>query len=194
MREFNAVVLGAGGVGKSALVVRFTQDQFLDTYDPTIEEAYSKTWTVDDELVQLDVLDTAGAEQFTAITELYIKAATGFVLVFSLIQEASLKEVSNLRTQIARVKGVSEADVPLVVVGTKSDLVYEREVQPETLKELSYQWTVPFYETSAKKNSHVQEAFDDLVRQMRTQETRQLLDHRKRVKRPKRKPKTCVVM
>jgi len=50
MREFNAVVLGAGGVGKSALTVRFMRDEFLENYDPTIQEEYRKTIEVDGEL------------------------------------------------------------------------------------------------------------------------------------------------
>jgi len=166
MREFNVVVLGAGGVGKSALTVRFTQDIFLENYDPTIEEEYRRIITVDGRMCQLEVLDTAGAEQFTALNELYIKSGRGFVLVFSLTQEASLREVENLRQQIYRIKGGSTS-VPIVVVGTKSDLVNEREVQLSTLTSLSQRWNLPFFETSAKKNLHVTDVFEDLVRQMR---------------------------
>jgi len=166
MREFNVVVLGAGGVGKSALTVRFTQDVFLENYDPTIEEEYRRLVTVDGITSQLEVLDTAGAEQFTALNEVYIKSGRGFVLVFSLTQEASLREVDNLRQQIYRIKGGSTT-VPIVVVGTKSDLVNEREVQLSTISNLSQRWNLPFFETSAKKNWHVSEVFEDLIRQMR---------------------------
>jgi len=166
MREFNVVVLGAGGVGKSALTVRFTQDVFLENYDPTIEEEYRRLVKVDGVTSQLEVLDTAGAEQFTALNEVYIKSGRGFVLVFSLTQEASLREVDNLRQQIYRIKGGSTT-VPIVVVGTKSDLVNEREVQLSTISNLSQRWNLPFFETSAKKNWHVSEVFEDLIRQMR---------------------------
>jgi len=110
MREFNVVVLGAGGVGKSALTVRFIQDVFLENYDPTIEEEYRRIVAVDGIMSQLEVLDTAGAEQFTALNEVYIKSGRGFVLVFSLTQEASLREVDNLRQQIYRIKGGSTID------------------------------------------------------------------------------------
>lgn len=106
MRHFNVVVLGAGGVGKSALTVRFVQDVFVENYDPTIEEAYRRILDIDGVKTSLEVLDTAGAEQFTALKELYIKSGQGFVLVFSLTQEASLRELNNLRQQIHRVKGM----------------------------------------------------------------------------------------
>jgi len=167
MRQFKVVVLGAGGVGKSALTVRFIQDVFLENYDPTIEEAYRRTITLDGETSSLEVLDTAGAEQFTSLNEVYIKAGKGFVLVFSLTQEASLKEVDHLRKQIYRIKGGEPGTIPIVVVGTKLDLVNEREVHRNSIQNLASRWGMPFYETSSKRNWHISEVFEDLVRQMR---------------------------
>ncbi|KII89608.1 hypothetical protein PLICRDRAFT_557532 [Plicaturopsis crispa FD-325 SS-3] len=165
MRQFNVVVLGAGGVGKSALTVRFVQDVFLDTYDPTVEEQYRRILHVEDVPYALEVLDTAGAEQFTALNEVYIKSGRGFVLVFSLTQEATLREVDNLRRQIYSIKG-GDTTVPIVVVGTKLDLTNEREVQRSTIEALAKRWGLPFYETSAKRNWHIGEVFEDLVKQM----------------------------
>jgi len=133
------------------------------------------------------VLDTAGAEQFTSLNEVYIKSGRGFVLVFSLTQDASLKEVDNLRKQIYRIKG-GDAGVPIVVVGTKLDLVNEREVQRSTIQSLSGRWDLPFYETSAKRNWHVTDVFEDLLRQMRI---RYPADP---VKKKKKRGSGCVVM
>ncbi|KAF8485867.1 small GTPase superfamily [Russula ochroleuca] len=166
MREFNAVVLGAGGVGKSALTVRFMRNEFVESYDPTIQEEYRKTVDVDGELTWLELLDTAGAEQFTALNELYITAGRGFVLVFSLTLEASLREVTSLRQQILRIKG-ENSRVPMVLVGTKLDLTSEREVSRTHIEELAARWKIPVYETSAKRDWDVSPAFEDLVRQMR---------------------------
>ncbi|KAJ3754634.1 small GTPase superfamily [Lentinula raphanica] len=207
MAQFKVVVLGAGGVGKSALTVRFIQGVFLENYDPTIEEEYRRSISVDGipttvrrfpsflhsaqitlsihHSTVLEVLDTAGAEQFTSLNEVYIKAGKGFVLVFSLTQEASLKEVDHLRKQIYRIKGES-GPIPIVVVGTKLDLVNEREVHRNTIQALASRWNLPFYETSSKRNWHITEVFEDLVRQMRA---------RYPPKEPKkRKPSTCLVM
>ncbi|KAI0313179.1 rap 1A [Amylostereum chailletii] len=166
MREFKAVVLGAGGVGKSALAVRFIHDEFVEVYDPTIDEAYRRPVTVDDELFMIEVLDTAGAEQYITLNEMYIRTGRGFILVFSLTQEASLREIETLRQQIYRIKG-EDSRVPIILVGTKLDLNLEREVPLSTIQEISARWDVPYFETSAKRNWHVQEAFLALVRQMR---------------------------
>ncbi|KAF8651002.1 hypothetical protein AX16_004988 [Volvariella volvacea WC 439] len=168
MRNYNIVILGAGGVGKSALTVRFIRNVFLEDYNPTIEEEYRRNITLDGETSSLEIMDTAGAEQFMSLNEVYIKAGHGFILVFSLTQEASLKELENLRQQIFRIKG-TEKGIPIVVVGTKLDLVNEREVQREAIQPLAARWGLPFYETSAKRDWHVNDVFEDLLRQMRTQ-------------------------
>jgi len=131
------------------------------------------------------VLDTAGAEQFTAFNEFYIKKGMGFILVFSLTQEATLREVDNLRQQIYRIKG-GGAKVPIVVVGTKSDLIAEREVQKATMQAFSMRWDLPFFETSSKRNWGVTDVFEELVRQMRERYP----DDPKR----KKKKNQCIVM
>ncbi|KAH8981583.1 small GTPase superfamily [Lactarius hatsudake] len=191
MREFNAVVLGAGGVGKSALTVRFMRGEFVENYDPTIQEEYRRSIEVDGELTWLEVLDTAGAEQFTALNELYITSGRGFVLVFSLTLEASLREVTSLRQQILRIKGESSG-IPMVLVGTKLDLTNEREVSSATLQELAARWKIPVYETSAKRDWDVREAFEDLVRQMR--EYYPVEPPKKKKKRGLRGKSPCIMM
>ncbi|KAF5342498.1 hypothetical protein D9611_001692 [Ephemerocybe angulata] len=186
MRTYKTVVLGAGGVGKSALTVRFVRDVFVENYDPTIEEEYRRTVTVDGQLSSLEVLDTAGAEQFTSLNEVYIKSGLGFVLVFSLTQEVTLKEVDNLRKQIYRIKG-GDTSIPIVIVGTKLDLVNEREVPRSTIQSLSNSWDLPFYETSAKRNWHVGDVFEDLLRQMRAR-------YPSEPPSPRKKNKSCTLM
>ncbi|KAJ1307428.1 hypothetical protein OPQ81_001530 [Rhizoctonia solani] len=167
MRTYSAIVLGAGGVGKSSLTLRLVEGAFFDGYDPTIEEVYSKPLKVDGELCLLQITDTAGAEQFTAVNEYYLKSARGFILVFSLTQAASVREVENLRTQIYRVKGHGAAQIPMVLVGTKADLASDREVSRETMQALADKWNIPYYETSAKRNWGVSNVFEDIVRQMK---------------------------
>lgn len=60
MREYKIVVLGSGGVGKSALTVQFVQGIFVEKYDPTIEDSYRKQMEVDGQQCMLEILDTAG--------------------------------------------------------------------------------------------------------------------------------------
>ncbi|AET37636.1 Ras family GTPase RSR1 Ecym_1407 [Eremothecium cymbalariae DBVPG len=165
MRDYKLVVLGAGGVGKSCLTVQFVQGEYLDTYDPTIEDSYRKSMEIDDKAFDLEILDTAGVAQFTAMRELYIKSGMGFLLVYSVTDRQSLGELMELREQILRIKDSKR--VPMVLVGNKADLQQERVISVEEGIDVSSRWgKVPFYETSALLKSNVHEVFIDLVRQI----------------------------
>ncbi|KAL3231706.1 Ras-related protein RSR1 [Nakaseomyces bracarensis] len=165
MRDYKLVVLGAGGVGKSSLTVQFVQGVYLDTYDPTIEDSYRKTIEIDNKVFDLEILDTAGVAQFTAMRELYIKSGMGFLLVYSVTDRDSLRELMELKEQVLRIKDSER--VPMVLVGNKADLVDDRRITVEEGIGVSSQWgKVPFYETSALLRSNVDEVFVDLVRQI----------------------------
>uniref|UniRef100_A0A8B9PD30 RAP2C, member of RAS oncogene family n=1 Tax=Apteryx owenii TaxID=8824 RepID=A0A8B9PD30_APTOW len=91
MREYKVVVLGSGGVGKSALTVQFVTGTFIEKYDPTIEDFYRKEIEVDSSPSVLEILDTAGTEQFASMRDLYIKNGQGFILVYSLVNQQSFQ-------------------------------------------------------------------------------------------------------
>ncbi|KAI9497233.1 ras related protein 1b [Zychaea mexicana] len=168
MREYKLVVLGSGGVGKSALTVQFVQSIFVEKYDPTIEDSYRKQVEVDGQQCMLEILDTAGTEQFTAMRDLYMKNGQGFLLVFSITSMVTLNDLHELREQILRVK--DSENVPIVLVGNKCDLEEERMVSREQGMMLSQQWGgKPFYETSARYKINVDEVFFDVVRQINKQ-------------------------
>lgn len=164
MREYKIVVLGSGGVGKSALTVQFVQGIFVEKYDPTIEDSYRKQVEVDGQQCMLEILDTAGTEQFTAMRDLYMKNGQGFVLVYSITAQSTFNDLQDLREQILRVKDTD--DVPMVLVGNKCDLEDERVVGKELGKNLANQFNCAFMETSAKAKINVNDIFYDLVQQI----------------------------
>lgn len=164
MREYKIVVLGSGGVGKSALTVQFVQGIFVEKYDPTIEDSYRKQVEVDGQQCMLEILDTAGTEQFTAMRDLYMKNGQGFVLVYSITAQSTFNDLMDLREQILRVKDTD--DVPMILVGNKCDLEDERVVGKEQGLNLARQFNSAFTETSAKQKINVHEVFHDLVRQI----------------------------
>ena len=110
-------------------------------------------------------LDTAGTEQFTAMRELYMKQGQGFLLVFSITSMSSLHELAELREQIIRIK--DDENIPLVIVGNKSDLEEDRVVSRARAFQVSQLWgNAPYYETSARRRANVDEVFIDLCRQI----------------------------
>ncbi|KAI9545219.1 Ras- protein Rap-1b [Dissostichus eleginoides] len=156
MREYKLVVLGSGGVGKSALTVQFVQGIFVEKYDPTIEDSYRKQVEVDGQQCMLEILDTAGTEQFTAMRDLYMKNGQGFALVYSITAQSTFNDLQDLREQILRVKDTE--DVPMILVGNKCDLEVERVVGKDSGSGLARQWnSCAFLETSAKSKINVNE-------------------------------------
>ncbi|KAL2161303.1 hypothetical protein VTH06DRAFT_8523 [Thermothelomyces fergusii] len=163
-REFNVVVLGAGGVGKSCLTAQFVHNEWIEAYDPTIEDSYRTQRSVDGRQVVLEILDTAGTEQFVAMRDLYMKTGHGFLLVFSIASKTSFEELEMLRDDIIRVK--DDEDIPIVIVGNKADLEDQRAVDRAKAFSLSQRWNAPYYEASARTRTNVDEVFIDLCRQM----------------------------
>lgn len=158
---YHFVVMGAGGVGKSALTIQFVNRQFEPKYDPTIEDRYQKVLEYKSIPCFLEILDTAGQETFSAMRELYMKNGEGFILVYSITNHRSLEALDAIRGGICRHKNTT--DVPMILVGNKCDLENKREVQTSEGKEVAKSWKVPFLEASAKKDLHVQEIFFTLL-------------------------------
>jgi GTPase KRas protein len=164
-REYKLVVVGGGGVGKSCLTIQLIQSHFVDEYDPTIEDSYRKQCIVDEEVALLDVLDTAGQEEYSAMREQYMRTGEGFLLVYSITSRESFDEIRTFQQQILRVK---DKDVfPMVVVGNKLDLASERRVSIEEGRMLADEFRCQFLETSAKTNTNVEQAFFEVVRAIR---------------------------
>ncbi|KAF1840187.1 ras-domain-containing protein [Cucurbitaria berberidis CBS 394.84] len=163
-REYHIVVLGSGGVGKSCLTAQFVQNVWIESYDPTIEDSYRKVIDVDGRHVVLEILDTAGTEQFSKRRELYMKTGQGFLLVFSITSASSFHELIELREQIGRIK--DDDNVPMVLIGNKSDLEDDRAVPRPRAFAVSRDWNIPYFEASARRRANVDEAFVDLCRQI----------------------------
>ncbi|VDO71712.1 unnamed protein product [Haemonchus placei] len=88
------VVVGGGGVGKSALTIQFIQQYFVQDYDPTIEDSYTKQCFVDEDLCKMEVLDTAGQEEFCTMREQYLRSGNGFLIVFAVTDRNRSESVS----------------------------------------------------------------------------------------------------
>lgn len=174
MREYKVVVLGSGGVGKSALTVQFVSGTFMEKYDPTIEDFYRKEIEVDGTSQVLEILDTAGTEQFASMRDLYIKNGQGFVIVYSVTSQQTFQDIKNMQEQIIRVKGTDK--VPILLVGNKIDIHHLREVSTLEGMALAHQWSSPFLEASAKDRLNVDNIFVEIVREMNFNQEKKVLN------------------
>ncbi|VDN18617.1 unnamed protein product [Gongylonema pulchrum] len=171
MTEYKLVVVGDGGVGKSALTIQLIQNHFVEEYDPTIEDSYRKQVVIDGETCLLDILDTAGQEEYSAMRDQYMRTGEGFLLVFAINEAKSFENVTQYRDQIRR--------VPMVLVGNKCDLA-QRMVETRAIMDASRSLGMPAVETSAKTRMGVDDAFYTLVREIRKHKERQCVKPRKK--------------
>ncbi|MED6273461.1 hypothetical protein CHARACLAT_006611 [Characodon lateralis] len=104
MTEYKLVVVGAGGVGKSALTIQLIQNHFVDEYDPTIEDSYRKQVVIDGETCLLDILDTAGQEEYSAMRDQYMRTGEGFLCVFAINNYKSFEDVHLYRYTMSKKK------------------------------------------------------------------------------------------
>jgi len=165
VQEYKIVMLGSGGVGKSALTVQFVSGIFVENYDPTVEDSYRKQISLENDPYMLEILDTAGTEQFTSMREIYMKNGEGFILVYSVISQTTFKDLDDIHAQVLSVKDSDK--VPMVLAGNKCDLEEKRVVRKEDGQAKATSFNVQFFETSALKKINVDEMFYHLVRQMR---------------------------
>ncbi|KAK2945641.1 putative GTPase HRas [Blattamonas nauphoetae] len=164
--EYKIVVLGGGGVGKSALCIQFIMKKFVAEYDPTIEDQYRMQTTIDGETCYLDILDTAGQEDFSSIQDQYMSSGDGFLLVYAVDSKQSFDEVQKLKEKILTIK--EKPKVPIVVCANKDDLAPNYHVVTKQQgNDMTGKWGCVFKETSAKTRQNVEEAFHDLVREIR---------------------------
>ncbi|GFU57717.1 ras-related protein R-Ras2 [Trichonephila clavipes] len=159
-QTYKLVVVGGGGVGKSALTIRFIQSYFVVDYDPTIEDSYTKQCVIDGQVARLDILDTAGQEEFSAMREQYMRSGEGFLLVFSVTDSNSLDEMYRFHKQILRVKDRDE--FPMLLVANKCDLEAQRVVPPCEIAQRAQQLKIPYVECSAMQGRNVDNAFMSL--------------------------------
>ncbi|XP_038029469.1 GTP-binding protein Rheb isoform X3 [Anas acuta] len=128
--------------GKSSLTIQFVEGQFVDSYDPTIENTFTKLITVNGQEYHLQLVDTAGQDEYSIFPQTYSIDINGYILVYSV-------------TSIKR--------IPIMLVGNKKDLHMERVISYEEGKALAESWNAAFLESSAKENQTAVDVFKRII-------------------------------
>ncbi|KAJ1733640.1 hypothetical protein LPJ72_002766 [Coemansia sp. Benny D160-2] len=163
--EYKVVMLGSGGVGKSMLTTKYINGTFSEEYDPTIEDSYRKQCDVDGEPCMLEILDTAGQEEYAAMRDYQIRTGDCFVIVYSITDLDSFEEAKVIARRIPEIKEMDH--VPMVLVGNKCDKP-DRGVMTRDGITLARKIHSGFYEASARENIRVDDVFVQCVRRIKT--------------------------
>ncbi|CAL8096059.1 unnamed protein product [Calicophoron daubneyi] len=160
------IMVGSGGVGKSALTLEFMYNEFMKDYEPTKADSYRKKLTLDGEEVQIDILDTAGQEEYVAIRENYFRSGEGFILVYAIDDPESFKELPIFCEQVYRAKNTDK--LPMILVANKKDLKNSTNASlVQAGAEFADKRHIPFLETSALNGDNVERVFLDIARDIR---------------------------
>ncbi|XP_070498555.1 GTP-binding protein Rheb homolog [Chironomus tepperi] len=157
MKVRNLAIMGYRSVGKSSLSIQFTEGQFVDSYDPTIERTFAKSIRMNNTDYEIKLVDTAGQDEYSIFPAQYSMDYHGYVLVYSITSQKSFEVIKIIYDKLVDVMG--KPYVPVVLVGNKTDLHQERAVTFDEGKRLAENWKAIFLETSAKQNESVDEIF-----------------------------------
>ena len=150
-------VLGKTLVGKSALTFRFIKDRFPNEHDTTIEDQYTVPTQIDGIECRLEILDTAGQDDYQTMLDTWINSVDGYILVYSIDDKDSFNSTRMRYERIVKNKGRS--NYSMIIVGNKCDLESKREVSREEAEKYCMGLGVDFLETSALNKINVKESF-----------------------------------
>lgn len=155
------LVLGAPGVGKSAMIMRFKDDIFLDYYEPTIQTTIKKMLKFNNEQVELEILDIDGQTEYTIFSfSKFSFGIHGYILCYSIENRQSFDLMNIIHSKLAALVG---RDVPKVLVANKYDLNNRRELSYEEGKALAKSINCEYIECSAKSNANIQKIFHTVL-------------------------------
>lgn len=175
------LLLGDSGVGKTSILFQFTNNKFLELNNiPTIGVDYQvKMLDIEGTRIKLQIWDTSGQEKFRTITKSYYRGAQGILVVFDVTRRDMF---SLTKYWINSIKELAATDVEIALVGNKCDL--EKKVTKEEAVEFANEYNIPYFETSAKDNSNIDEVFIYLAKKI----------HKKNVSSPPKKVKTIDII
>lgn len=158
------VLMGQGGVGKTAMVLRYTTGDFNEQYMPTIGDMYTKDVEVNGAPRHVEIDDTAGQEAYADLKKEKMSTGDGYILVYSITDDTTFAKLDRVREEIMRAQG--GRPVPIFLVGTKKDLAGDRAVSDKERVAKSRQWNCQSYEVSAKSNDGIDEVFERMIQQV----------------------------
>jgi len=159
------LLIGDSGVGKSCLLLRFSDDSFIPSFITTIGIDFKiRTIELEGKRIKLQIWDTAGQERFRTITTAYYRGAMGILLVYDVTDE---KSFNNIRNWIRNIEQHATESVNKMLIGNKCDMVEKKVIDTEKGKALAEEYGIKFLETSAKNSTNVEDAFITLAKDIK---------------------------
>ena len=163
-KSYKILVLGEIAAGKTCLIIRYTNGNFKEDSISTIGvDVKSKDVTVNKVKYKLNIWDTAGQEKFYSIGKTYYNGVNGIVIAFDLSEEGAIKKLNGWLSKLK--ENIDSTVIPIVIAGTKCDLK-NIQIKKEAINVIASLHKSKYFETSAKNNINVDEAFQYLAEEI----------------------------
>eukprot|EP01100_Stratorugosa_tubuloviscum_P007242 TRINITY_DN302_c3_g1_i1.p1 TRINITY_DN302_c3_g1~~TRINITY_DN302_c3_g1_i1.p1 ORF type:complete len:196 (-),score=59.72 TRINITY_DN302_c3_g1_i1:77-664(-) len=161
---FKLLFIGDSGVGKSCLLIRFTDDSYTESYISTIGVDFKiKTLTIDGKTIKLQIWDTSGQERFRTITSSYYRGAHGIIIVFDLTDRVSFRNVLQWLSEVDR---HANENICKMLAGNKCDLSNKIVITDEEVNEFTSAHEIDYIQCSAKNSTNVEQLFIQLAQKI----------------------------
>lgn len=161
-KQRKIAIVGSRAVGKSSLTVQFVDGHFVESYYPTIENTFSKVIRYKNQEFATEIIDTAGQDEYSILNSKHFIGIHGYMIVYSVASKQSFEMARIIRDKI--LNHLATENVPLVIVGNKSDLRPEqRQVTPDDGRALATEFKCAWTEASARYDENVQKAFELMI-------------------------------
>jgi len=190
---YKIILVGESGVGKSSILVRFTDNTFTPHFAPTLGVDFNVKTIRNKETgqtVKLQLWDTAGQERFKSITQTFYRGSHGVIVVYDVTDPKSFDRCKNW---VEDINQNTQDGMIIILVGNKSDLTSQKKVSTEQGQALADSLNIKFLETSAKENFGVTQVFDMLVQDIEAtmKNTEQVKERQMNLNDPTTQKKSC---
>ncbi|HUY01081.1 MAG TPA: Rab family GTPase [Candidatus Deferrimicrobium sp.] len=159
--HYKIIVVGDGGVGKTTLILKYTEKRFRESYISTI----GVQWTVKEvnyegKEIKLIIWDVGGQEIYKKIRTNFYEEGNAAIIVFDLTDPGSFDHVETWMKEVQTFCGA----IPFILLGNKLDLIEQRKVEREEVQTFIQKYNIPYFETSAKTGENVVDLFNNIIK------------------------------
>ena len=165
--QFKIIIVGDPSVGKTSLVLKYTNNAFRRNYVPTLGVMVSdKVFKIDENIIQLTLWDIGGQQKFETMRQQFYRGSDAVFLVLDLTKPESFNNIPKWFSDVADQLKDRSGGLMGFIIGNKKDLTEQRQITTEMANQMANQFNLGFIETSALLGDNVDYAFSTIAKML----------------------------